>query len=64
MLNGNYPSIVRLGDLNLGTKSDNARDIDVPISQFIKHEVHNGVSRKNDIALIRLSRSVPLVFIP
>lgn len=60
--NGNFASIVRLGDQDLTNKSDGADDIDVGISEFINHESYNGKTKKNDIALIRLVRSVKLVF--
>jgi Trypsin len=49
---------VRLGDQNLKTKTDGARDIDVDIAQFISHPQYSARSSKNDIALLRLAKTV------
>jgi secreted trypsin-like serine protease len=55
---GNSPSIVRLGDQNLKTRSDGLIEVDVPIAEFIKHEKYRKSSYYDDIALIKLARSV------
>jgi secreted trypsin-like serine protease len=55
---GASPSIVRLGDQNLRTRNDGLTEIDIPIAEFIKHESYRKSSYYNDIALIKMSRSV------
>lgn len=52
------PSVVRLGDQNLKSKTDNAKEIDIPIQRFIKHESYTLRSSYNDIALIELAQTV------
>lgn len=52
------PSVVRLGDQNLKSKTDNAKEIDIPILRFIKHESYTLKSSYNDIALIELAQTV------
>lgn len=56
--NGKSASVVRLGDQDLFSKKDGAKEIDIGISQFINHEYYNGQTKKNDIAVIRLVNSV------
>lgn len=55
---GKSPSMVRLGDQNLKSRNDGLTEVDVPIAEFIKHEKYRSRSYYDDIALIRLSRSV------
>lgn len=55
---GSAPSMVRLGDQNIKTRDDGVIEADVPIAEFIKHEKYRRNSYYNDIALIKLSRSV------
>jgi secreted trypsin-like serine protease len=55
---GTKPSIVRLGDQNLKSRSDGLREVDIAIAEFIKHEQYRANSRYYDIALIRLANDV------
>ena len=55
---GSAPSVIRLGDQNLRSKSDGLTEVDIPIAEFIKHENYKRSSYYDDIALIRMSRSV------
>ena len=48
--------MVRLGALNL----DSRLAKDFVIEKFIKHDAYNSYSKENDIALLKLSREVPL----
>lgn len=52
------PSTVRLGDLNLSVRDNASPEVDVPIEQFINHELYDRETRENDIALIKMTRSV------
>lgn len=52
------PSIVRLGDLNLKIKENALDEIDVPIEKFISHEDYNAETRENDIAIIKMAKTV------
>lgn len=60
------PEIVRLGAQNLKTRDDDKWwhfddgliEVDVPIAEFIKHPCYKKSSHYNDIALIRLTRSL------
>lgn len=56
--NGSAPSIVRLGDQNLRSRNDGLTEVDVPIAELIKHENYRSRSFYDDIALIRMIRSV------
>lgn len=55
---GSGPSIVRLGDQNLSTRRDGLTEVDVPIAEFISHENYKRNSYYDDIAVIKMSRSV------
>jgi secreted trypsin-like serine protease len=55
---GASPSIVRLGDQNLRTRNDGLVEVDIAITEFIKHENYRRSSYYYDIALIKMSRSV------
>jgi len=55
---GSAPSIVRLGDQNLKTRTDGVNEMDVPIAEFITHEKYRRSSYYDDIALIKMTRSV------
>ncbi|XP_060870414.1 venom protease-like isoform X1 [Metopolophium dirhodum] len=51
--------IVRLGDLNLNSnEEDGANPIDVAISRVIRNNQYNSDKKKNDIALLKLKKSV------
>lgn len=50
------PSFVRLGVLNI--RDDSQQDI--PIESFIVHEQYRARNRKNDIAVVKLRRSITL----
>lgn len=54
------PSVVRLGDQNLGRSDDGARPVEYNISRIIRHESYDGSSKENDIALIELERNVTI----
>jgi secreted trypsin-like serine protease len=54
------PSVVRLGDLNLGAKDAGLPELDIPIESFISHESYNKESRENDIAVIKMRQAAPL----
>ncbi|XP_017769950.1 PREDICTED: uncharacterized protein LOC108557798 [Nicrophorus vespilloides] len=49
---------VRLGDLNLALDTDNARPEDFQVANVYRHPDYKSPSRYNDIALIKLNRSV------
>jgi hypothetical protein len=55
---GAAPSMVRLGDQNLRSRSDGLVEVDVPIAEFIKHERYRRSSYYDDIGLIRMARNV------
>lgn len=55
---GAAPTVVRLGDQNLKSRTDGLSEVDIPIAEFITHEQYRRSSYYNDIALIKLSRSV------
>jgi len=52
------PTMVRLGDLDITTDSDGATHEDIPIQRSIIHPSYDRDTQKNDIALVRLQRSV------
>lgn len=52
------PRYIRLGDQNLDTVDDGAAPADYKIKKFIKHENYNRNKRTNDIALVKLEKSV------
>lgn len=56
----NYPlpSIVRLGDQNIRSKTDSVQELDVDIKRHIKHEHYDKDRKINDIALLELVHSV------
>nr|XP_019554103.2 serine protease snake-like [Aedes albopictus] len=51
------PTLVRLGEYDLSADDDSDHE-DVEISEIVHHPAYNGVQAYNDIALIRLNRSV------
>jgi secreted trypsin-like serine protease len=55
---GAAPTTVRLGDQNLRTRNDGLVEVDVDIAEFIRHENYRRSSYYDDIAVIRLARSV------
>ena len=55
---GASPSIIRLGDQNLRSRNDGRTEVDIPIAEFVKHESYRKSSYYNDIAVVRMSRSV------
>lgn len=52
------PSVARLGDLNLKLKDEGLPETDIPIMRFISHENYDRRSSHNDIAVVKLDRSV------
>lgn len=55
---GVEPSVVRLGDQNLVTDTDNADPQDFEIAKIIPHPDYVRQLNYNDIALLKLSRKV------
>lgn len=55
---GASPSVIRLGDQNLRSRNDGLTEVDISIAEFIKHESYRKSSYYNDIAVVRMSRSV------
>lgn len=53
-------SLVRVGDLNLNSKENNLPELDIPIDSFIAHEQYRSDKQKYDIAVVRLTRDVPI----
>jgi secreted trypsin-like serine protease len=53
------PSTVRLGEHNLAVQDRGSPEIDIPIEKFIAHEKYNRETKENDIAVIKMVRSVP-----
>lgn len=51
-------NIVRLGDLDFGRESDDARPEDFRVRRYIEHKDYNSATIYNDIALVELERSV------
>lgn len=51
------PTVVRLGEYDLSVDYDSDHE-DVEISEIVHHPAYNGVQAYNDIALIRLNRTV------
>jgi len=50
---------VRLGELDLNPEvEDGANPVDIPIERYIVHESYKKTSYVNDIALLKLNRSV------
>lgn len=53
------PSFVRLGDHDLFSQNDGMNEVDIDIAEFIKHPQYSpSRTLKNDIAVIRMVRSV------
>jgi secreted trypsin-like serine protease len=52
------PSFVRLGDHNVHSKDDGLNEVDIDIEEFKRHPQYSSRTSKNDIAIIRLIRSV------
>lgn len=52
------PSFVRLGDHDLFSRDDGMNEVDIDIADFIKHPQYSSRNLKNDIAIIKLARSV------
>lgn len=52
------PSFVRLGDHNIYSKDDNMNEVDIDIADFIKHPQYSTRTLKNDVAIIKMARSV------
>lgn len=58
-IDGQFPSMVRLGDQNLVRQDDGAKPIDVDIERFIRHpSFKRNQGLYNDIALIKLIETV------
>lgn len=53
-----FPSFVRLGDLNLASKTDGAEAMDVDVKKFHKHKDYFKNFKDNDIAVIELAKDV------
>lgn len=63
-----FSTAVRLGELNLLTKTDcddhnivkvcSDPPVDVPVEKVIAHPLYNNQTVKNDIALLRLAKKV------
>ncbi|XP_050317699.1 serine protease snake-like [Bactrocera neohumeralis] len=51
-------NIVRLGDLDFGRESDDARPEDFRVRRYIEHNEYNSATIYNDIALVELERPV------
>lgn len=51
-------SVVRLGELDYGLTNDKAEPVDIKVAQFISHPDNQPPQRYNDIALIKLVKSV------
>ena len=49
---------VRLGEHNVDSSRDGASPLDISVSRVTNHESYDANSLKNDIAVLRLSRSV------
>lgn len=50
---------VRLGELDLNPNvTDGATPIDIPIQHVIPHELYNAQEHSNDIALLKLEKTV------
>lgn len=49
---------VRLGDQNIQNRNDGVTEIDIGIAAFTEHEAYDKETKQNDIALIKLARSV------
>lgn len=58
MFSGRKPSLVRLGDQNLGIREDGARPVEYSIKEVMKHPEFDSTLKRNDIALIELNSSV------
>jgi hypothetical protein len=59
LISGVFPTVVRLGDLNLDhSVNDGVNPEDFEIKRFIVHPEYNHTMKHNDIALIELSRTV------
>lgn len=56
------PTVVRLGDLNLKLKDQGLPETDIPIMRFISHEKYDRKSSHNDIAVVKLDRSISQQF--
>lgn len=54
----NPPSFVRLGDHNIRSKDDGVQEQDVDIEDIIVHPQYDPKTVKNDIAILKLVRSV------
>lgn len=56
---GRYPKIVRVGELNIDANvKDDADPEDVPIAEIFVHPSYDSSDHTNDIALLRLNKSV------
>lgn len=53
---GNF--FARLGDQNIKSKLDGAKEVDISIEDFIVHEQYSKITKQNDIALVKLSQPV------
>lgn len=52
-------SVIRLGELNLNPRvADGAKPIDFPVARILKHQQYNPKTIVNDIALIKLEKTV------
>lgn len=51
-------SIVRLGDLDLKSDKDGAQPEDYGIEEFVKHPEYKARTKYNDVALVKLGRTV------
>lgn len=56
------PTVVRLGDLNLREEDPGLPETDILIAQFIAHENYNKRTSHNDIAVVKLDRSLKRQF--
>lgn len=52
------PSFIRLGAHNIFSHDDGMNEVDIDIAEFIKHPQYSARTLKNDIAIIRMVRSV------
>ncbi|XP_055384410.1 venom protease-like [Condylostylus longicornis] len=54
------PKIIRIGDLNINSDTDDAEPEEIPVEENIVHPNYNKKRRKYDIALLKLQRNVDI----